>query len=214
MHQFRRVSAIGGAILVACTLLGACREHSPAEVVDARHEEAPGLASSVEDPSARGSIGPVEYRFAPRVLTRAEVEFAVPPDYRTKAWATKLIARDRAALLGNQSCTYGTRNRAVTCSPKLEDGLALALLDHPIDVYRDAFEQRGFPAAMLPQVSLAGVTGFGFVSASEQRRIEFGFFPVGERTLLLARRRTEGGSAIDTGVAAVIASLRIPDPAR
>ena len=157
-----------------------------------------------------GSIGPVQYSYPPQRLTRAEIQIEVPPDHKSSAWATKLVSVDSARLLGEKSCRYGGSHDAQVCSAEMEDGLAMALLDRPIGDYRRTFTQRPALGAKLEPATLARRQGFRYSVAAGKSAVIYAFYPVGERTLLLTRRFSQGGASLDPAIGQVLASLRFP----
>ena len=207
MYQLR-------VFLVSCVAaLAACGANRGEQATQDRAGSAAARASPVEDAPTTGSIGPVEYRFAPQRLTRAEIQIEVPPGYKSSAWATKLVPIERARALGEKSCRYGSSSDAQVCSAEMEDGLAMALLDRPIGDYRRAFTEESAQGAKLEPSTRARRQGFKYSVAAGTSAVIYAFYPVGERTLLLARRFSEGGAALDPALGQVLASLRFPVPA-
>ena len=203
MYQLRVLIVLGVAALSAWG--GNKPEHET---------KAPGEAAShvttVEDAPARGSVGPIEYSFAPQILTRTEIQIKVPPGFDHLAWATKLIPLGRASTLGEMSCRYGASGQVQLCSADREDGLAMALLERPIGDYRRQFANDSAQGSKLEPSTLAGHSGFKYSLATAASGVIYGFYPVGERTLLLARRFSAAGAAVDPAIGQVLMSLRFP----
>ena len=154
-----------------------------------------------------GRLGPVRYSFNNANLTLAEVMLALPPGYQELLYAVKLIPSHRAVLLGSPGCTYDGSTVEELCNAQDEAGLAMVLLERPIGDYRAGFEAASVGDIELFDTSLDGVKGFAFQARPEDGGREYRFFPLGERTFLMARRpgplSVEEKAAIDD----VIASL-------
>lgn len=192
-------------------LLAACgqdRSGEPRPSTDQGAASSPAAPS--EDAPSIGHVGPIAYGFDPQRLTRAEIQLDLPPDYDTTVWATKLILVERAERLGEESCHYGASGRTQACTAQQEDGLALALLERPIADYRRSFVNAEIPEGDLTPEQLAGTSGFAFTAAAEGAGVNYSFFPVGERTLLVARRFSDGERPIDPAIGDVLETLRIP----
>ncbi len=159
-----------------------------------------------------GSIGPVVYAFAPGRLTRAEIQLDLPPAYTTTVWATKMIPVARAALLGEDQCRYGRSQVPQTCTAEAEDGLALALLDRPLADYRRQFVQAGLPELALKPAALADARGFEFTAENGGTVTSYGFYPAGERVLLVTLRGSANSVRNDPDIDRVLASLQLPAP--
>lgn len=166
-------------------------------------------ASSPIRNSSQGRLGPVEYGFDPRHLIRAEVDLALPPAYELTAWAVKLIPVERAELLGEDGCTYGQSGLRETCTAAKEVGLSLSLLERPLRDYRSAFAEGGIPAEEMEPTAMFGEEGFSFTAQAEGSGIHYRFVPVGERTLLIARRFAAGIEVGDAAIEAALASLEL-----
>ena len=172
----------------------------------------PEMAKFVElspDVPTMGSIGSVRYGFAPERLTRAEIQIELPPRYSSSVWATKLFSAERAPLLGANSCHYGGAG-AQTCTAEREEGLALALLERPIADYRETFLGNGIPESALSRDTLAGATGFCFAAVVTGGGMDYCYYGVNERTLLVARRFSERGAPDDPALGEVLDNLHIP----
>lgn len=212
MCQSSRVS-----ILVCLALVTACgaqdqpagREH-PDTAAD---ENVAALATPPStDLETVGSIGRVVYAFAPERLTRAEIRLDLPPGYDTAVWATKLIPAARAAMLGEEQCRYGSSRLPQTCTAEAEDGLALALLDRPLADYRQKFGQAGLSEATLEPAALADARGFQFTAEDGGTVTTYGFYPAGERVLLVAVRAPTRTIRQDPDIERVLDSLQLPGP--
>jgi hypothetical protein len=83
----------------------------------------------------------------------------------------------------------------------------MVLLERPIGDYKAAFQAASVGDIELFDTRMDGVTGFAFRARPEDGGREYRFFPIGERTFLLARRpgfRIEDDKA---AIDAVIAGL-------
>jgi hypothetical protein len=197
-------------VLTLCLVAGACNDGSVGESVRVDRHERPAPASPAPEVETTGSVGPVNYSFAPRRLTRTEIQVPVPLGVADPVWATKLIPAARTAALGDDVCRYAGSERLQMCTAEQEDGLALALLDRPIAHYRTALESRA-AADQLRATALAGAAGFELADEQEGVRLSYGFFPAGERTFMVAQR-VSAGSAIDPALLQVLESLHLPEP--
>ncbi|AKH42021.1 hypothetical protein FHS61_002446 [Altererythrobacter atlanticus] len=164
---------------------------------------------SVEEETGYGTIGPVSYSFDDSRLTRAEVELPIPPDYKTRVWAIKLIPTERADMLGKIACRYGDSTKDQECNVADEAGLALAMLERPITDYRDSFAQNGFGEEQLGSTEIAGQVGFAYNTEENGRPTEYRFVPVSGRTLMLMRQAGPGLGRASKAITAVVSGLRV-----
>jgi hypothetical protein len=209
MYQSLRV------ILPLCLVASACDDEGVSEAAQAGDAggEMPFEAAEDVETDTPASIGPVSYRFAPDRLARAEIQLTVPPDHETRVWATKLIPSERANLLGEERCRYGTAESLQTCTAELEDGLALAMLEHPFAHYRGIQNE---PAAAGDEATrptvLAGTQGFELTELEDSVRLTYAFYPAGERTLLVTQRSSPGARSPDPAILDVLDSVQFPEP--
>ena len=196
--------------MVCLFLLAACGPAEWDETEGTVRAGASGISAPLyEDTPSLGNVGPVAYGFDPQRLIRAEIQLDLPPGYHSAIWATKLIRVDRAEKLGEDLCRYGESGRTQACTALQEDGLALALLERPIEVYRRSFIDAGIAENELVPRQLAGARGFAFTAKAEGAGITYGFYPVDERTLLVARRFSGGERPIDPAIGEVLETLQI-----
>jgi len=148
-----------------------------------------GIAASSTPPhgGVDVTIGSVRYSYDPRQLTAAEVLLVMPPSRDEQIWVTKLIPASRAAALGQDSCVYTLSGKTETCTTQKEPGLMLALLERPLEDYRQAFLKEGL-GARLAGAQLDDSRGFSFTEQADGARTEYMFLPVNERTLLVAQQ--------------------------
>ena len=163
-----------------------------------------------EDAPTRGQIGQVQYGFDPRHLTRAEVQLPIPLDFKDTVWATKLIPRERADALGGKTCHYGTSAPFDVCTAESEDGLTMALLERPIGDYRRALLDRDVSPDELVPDRIADTDGFSFSTQFDHQNMRYRYFPIGDRTLLLATRADQPQATRDPAIAQVLANLVLP----
>ena len=197
MYQAVRLCCLSALLLSACA----------DERVDVQpsDEGTPAhVASSGLDSLTRGSLGQVEYRFDPQRLTRAEIDIALPPDSEDTVFAVKFIPVELSGNLGTQGCSYGISADNEECTADEEVGIALALLERPIDHYRLELEEEADNGSLDTQVMLAGHRGFAFSSEDPKTEVRYTFLPLHGRTLLLMERSEDG---VDEGAAA-LAQLR------
>lgn len=153
-----------------------------------------------------GSLGPLIYRYDPEVLTRAEVDLPLPPDFANSVFAVKFLPSSMTDNLGQGGCSYGAQSDASQCTAYREVGLALALLERPISHYREQLANSDLADLVEDGATLAGATGFAFSRPSDRSstQLRYIFVPLEDRTLL-AVERTEDG--IDDGADALAAVL-------
>jgi len=204
----RTVKLLGVACLVG---VGACSDQAQREPVTLSSGSGsdPGTASSQDAPT-RGQIGQVQYGFDPTRLTRAEIQLPVPPSYEQTVWATKLIPTARAEELGEDVCHYGEPAENDICTAEFEDGLAMALLERPIGDYRRALLDDDIAPSELRPDRIAGIDGFSFSAQAEGAGIRYRFFPISERTLLLALRFSNQQDASNPAIRDVLENLSPP----
>jgi len=186
-------------LLAACNNGGATADQGaePAHTdVTADHRGAPTTAT----------VGPVRYQFDATQLIMAEVLVQVPPGNGDRLWGAKLIPIARADVLGQELCEYTRPGRLETCETAKEAGLALMLLERPLDHYRQAFVDRGLGDELIP-AQLDDSRGFGFTAEREGSRIEYRFLPLEDRTMLLARHFIDGQDAGAEAIEEVIRSV-------
>jgi hypothetical protein len=190
----------------------ACSDQSQGNpTVSSTEQSFDSVAPVGGDAPTMGHLGQVRYGYDPNRLTRAEIQIELPPDYEDLAWATKLIPVARARLLGQETCRYGQSGREQTCTAEAEDGLAMALLEGQIGDYRQAFLEDDVPADELSADTIVGVAGFSFTAQAEGEGVRYRFFPVEDRTLLLALRYSGGPPAPDAATAEVLETIRFGD---
>jgi hypothetical protein len=179
---------------------------SPTEQVQAEGENA---AADLRN-FASATLGPIRYRFDPRELIMAEVFIQVPPGGGEQLWGAKLIPIQRADLLGQDRCQYGETGRTETCEAQKEAGLVLALLERPLEHYREAFQEKGLGDELSP-AQLDGSRGFSFTAEAEGSDLKYHFLPLRDRTILLARQfvhgHNTGGEAMQEVVRSVAEEL-------
>lgn len=190
--------------VAACTLVLCACNGGEQEPVSEVQEPAP--EADAEAHLTARSIGPLSYSYDDTQLTVTDVSLSIPPDYDDSVPATKLIPLERAEQLGEDACSYGQSGMISTCNAEQEAGLALALLARPLEEYRAAFtdEQMG---GSLVESTLDGSTGFAFTAQVEGSGTEYGFYPLGERTLLVARQFAYGQDEGEEAIRDVIESL-------
>lgn len=196
--------------LPAALLLSACDGRGGGQNAERPADPAEDSSIQPEPKLHTGTLQNVSFRFDPAVLVRTEIELRIPPSFDRERWATKLVPHVRAAQLGKDRCSYGTDDNDQTCTAKAEIGVALALLERPIDDYRAAFAGAGASYTLQP-VEIGGMSGFAYLSQTGNRGTEYSFLPTEDRTLLISRRFDGGLPENDAAISAVIASIRITD---
>lgn len=183
--------------------LCACNAEEQEPVSADREEPA---EAEVEFHLTERTLDPLGYSYDDTALTITEVTLSIPPAYDDNTRATKLIPLERAEQLGEEQCSYGESGLISVCNAEQEAGVALALLARPLEEYRAAFtdEQMG---GSLVESTLDGATGFAFTAQVEGSGTEYGFYPLGERTLLVARQFAYGQDEGEEAIRDVIDSL-------
>lgn len=149
-----------------------------------------------------GEAGPLRFRYRPERFALFDTSLYLPGAPRREIEAQKLIAADRAALVGRESCTYGLSGRTSRCSPDQESGLAFAVVDAPIASMRKRVDM------LDPKEStLAGRSGFRVSQGAEGEGMSYTFIPAGNRTIVVARRWRHGESPDGGGFRAVLRDL-------
>ena len=200
MHQLKALSCS-----LALFALAACgRSEAPETRDELQPEPAPVLQSS---DLADRTLGPIDYSFDQSQLTLTEVVLPLPPDYEDTVFASKLIPNQRAEMLGMELCNYGESGTTTSCEAEKEAGLALALLERPIDEYRAAFTQSGIGEESLSPSSVDGASGFAFTAQAEGSGTEYRFLSVDGQTLLLAKTFRAGQEQGAAALREVVATL-------
>jgi hypothetical protein len=207
----------------ALAMLGACQQPAATPVaapdagaaVDVAADSATGgnaaepapspspMATSA-DAGGSGAVGPLRFRYDPAKLAPVKAEVSVPPDWAVKLAGTKLVAADRAAMIGKADCMYGQSGEATRCNAGQEAGLAFAIVDQPLETIAARLsgeERRG--------IKLAGVDGYSWQIGAEGEGAEHILLPAGKRTVLIVRHFRESGNADEAAVREVLASLSI-----
>lgn len=190
--------------LAACALaLCACNGEEPE--LESEAQESP-VGEAPEPHLTARTLGSLRYSFDDTELTVTDVTLPIPPGYEDSIPATKLIPLERAEQLGEEQCSYGQSGLTTTCNAAQEAGLALALLERPLDEYRAAFVEDQMEGSLV-ESSLDGATGFAFTAQVEGSGTEYGFYPLEGRTLLVARQFAFGQDAGEAAIRDVIESL-------
>jgi hypothetical protein len=169
-------------------------------------ETAPAAAPATPErrTAGSGSIGPLRFRYDPAKLVALDAPISVPPDWTRQVPGIKLVAADRAALIGRAECLYGQSGEASRCNATQEAGLAFAIVAEPF---------AGLSAKLSPElrrgISLAGRDGVSWQIGAEGEGAEHILLPAGERTLLIVRHYRESGNADEAAVREVLANLKI-----
>ena len=153
------------------------------------------------------SIGPVRAPYDTTLLTPVPTKIQLPPDWKIEVQGTKLIGRDRAALLGKAECMYGQSGRATACNAEQEAGLAFADLEGGwIETLR-----RTVPPGDLKPISLAGVEGVSWQIGAEGEGAEYILLPAWEHTVLIVRHFRNTGNPDETALGAVLNGLKVAE---
>ncbi|HEX8215410.1 MAG TPA: hypothetical protein VF582_08070 [Allosphingosinicella sp.] len=153
------------------------------------------------------TVGPVQVPYDASRLTAVRTKVQLPPDWKVQVEGTKLIGKDRAALLGKAECMYGQAGKATACNAVQEAGLAFADLEGGwIDVLR-----KSLPAADLKKITLGGVEGVSWQVGAEGEGAEHILLPVQEHTILIVRHFRNTGNPDEAALGEVLNGLELPE---
>ena len=193
-------------LLVAIASLVACSSGAE-EDKSGSAQATPSLASTAsQTPLRHANLGPIEYEYDPVQLTRAEIELPLPPSRSETAFAIKLIPQDAFENLGTIGCSYGISADDVECTAEEEVGVALAMLERPIAVYREDFEEAG---ETLQPVRIDGQEGFSWTASEADSELQYSFVPYAGQTVLVVRRFDRASPRIDKAIQTVIRSVNL-----
>ena len=193
-------------LLVAIASLAACSSGAE-EDKSGSAQATPSLASTAsQTPLRHANLGPIEYEYDPVQLTRAEIELPLPPSRSETAFAIKLIPQDAFENLGTIGCSYGISADDVECTAEEEVGVALAMLERPIAVYREDFEEAG---ETLQPVRIDGQEGFSWTASEADSELQYSFVPYAGQTVLVVRRFDRASPRIDKAIQTVIRSVNL-----
>lgn len=196
------------AVLPLLILLAACRSDPAASPVD--NAAVPGMQSAPVDATApppppeprTAEVGPLRLRYDPALLAPVDARIGVPPDWSRRADALKLVARDRAELIGKAECMYGLSGQAERCTAAKEAGLAFAFLETPFEELRGAIDD---PAPR--EIAIAGRDRIRWEIGAEGEGADYILFPADGGTILIEHQYRTSGNPDDAAVEAVLESL-------
>jgi hypothetical protein len=166
---------------------------------------APDIAPVVPSETLEtGEVGPIRLRYDPRFLVPVETTVSVPPDWASEVPGVKLVASERAELIGKAECLYGLFGQASVCNARQEAGIAFAMVDEPYE----ALSQR-LSGPLREDISLAGRKGVSWTVGAEGEGAEHILLPAGDRTALIVRQHRTSGNPPEEAVAAVLDGLRL-----
>jgi hypothetical protein len=199
--------------LLFLVLLAACDANAPenaAEIaaiannVGAEAEAGDFPADPAMPRPERTSLGPLQIRYDAALLAPVPAKVALPPDWKREVDGLKLLARDRAALIGRAECMYGQSDQASRCNVQQEAGLSFAALDEDFAAFRGRL-----PADQLEPVTLAGAQGVSWQIGAEGEGAEYILLPVKRGAILIVRQFRISGNPDETALGAVLNDLRI-----
>jgi|GEM_PF-1318933 len=203
--MFHRKSPI---LLALCLTIGACSPSGSEPEVEDPQELA---ASDTDDGLSEGTLGPVHYRYDQSVLTRAEISLSLPPDFEQTVFAVKFIPAELVDNLGNSKCSYEREEGEEICTAEAEVGVALALLERPIETYGETIVANLDDTMSVESAKLAGEEGFALKAMRGGAEKLYTFVPVGERTLLLVERTQQASEEGMRAMREVRDSLHLPE---
>lgn len=173
---------------------------------DAEARMAPVAERTLDSLRLTDRVGPVSFRYDPGVLLPVPAAIAVPPAWDKRAEGLKLLAADRAAMMGKAECMYGQSGRASPCNPEQEAGLAIAVVDRSYEEAKAALTDPPTTA-----MHLAGRPGVSWEIGAEGEGADHMLAALDGRTLLVVRQHRESGNPDAEAVQAVLQSLAIAD---
>ena len=205
--------------LFALALLVACESETPqntAEIVSEAVSGNSAVAAEAGDPAPGNSstaaasrptlmtVGALQIPYDAAQLSPVEVRLPLPPDWKEKVEARKLISRERAALIGRAECMYGQSGEASRCHADQEAGLAFAAL--PL-----SFAEAGarMPADERKSISLAGAEGLSWEIGAEGEGAEYILLPADGGTILIVRQFRSSGNPDEGAIATVLSDMRL-----
>ena len=202
MYQVRLLS-IAPVLLAFCGCSGQPDEDSSSPVA---RPSAAQLADTHDDHAdlRHERLGPIEYDYDPDRFTQAEIELPIPPGKIDTAFAIKIIPKEDFDNLGTVGCSYGVSVDDVECTAEEEVGLAISLLERPIDDYRQSFAEED---GVLEATTIDGQEGFAYSAMEAGSEIEYRFVPLGERTVLTAYRFDPDVSEPERSMTHILASI-------
>lgn len=135
-------------------------------------------------------------------LARVEAQVGIPPNWNREIRGMKLVARDRAELIGKAECMYGLSGQASPCTAEKEAGLAFALVETP---YEEMQAQITDPAPS--PVTVAGREGIRWEIGAEGEGADYTMLPAYTGTILIVRQYRTSGNPDAAAIAQVFDSL-------
>jgi hypothetical protein len=193
-------------------LLAACAPEAPqnaAEIADnaAAPETAPAeeaSANATVPGPALATVGPLQIPYDAALLSPVPAAVPLPPDWSHSAQGVKLVAADRAELIGKAECMYGEAGEASRCNAEQEAGLAFAALPYPF-----AEASARLPGDQSKGISLAGAEGLSWEIGAEGEGAEYILLPAGERTMLIVRQYRTSGNPNEAALGSVLSDMRL-----
>lgn len=202
--------------LILALLAGACSDDAPqnaTEIVEGNGQNDTTLPSTTflpaQEPAPAPSvesakIGPLLVSYDGTSLTMLPAKVSVPPDWKVEVPGSKLIARNRAALIGKAECLYGQSGQASQCNVQQEAGVSFAFLDRPFS------ELSGnIPTDQRKPVQLAGAAGTSWQIGAEGEGAEYILLPAPGGSILIVRQFRATENLEDNLTRQVLNGLRI-----
>ncbi|HEY0625953.1 MAG TPA: hypothetical protein VGD10_04390 [Allosphingosinicella sp.] len=210
---------MGKRLLLLLLPLVACDSRAPQNTTEIMSEAMSGnaaVAAEAGEPAAENAstaaanrptsvtVGPMQVPYDAALLAPERVTLPLPPDWKAKAQGVKLIARERAELIGKAECIYGGSGEASRCNADQEAGLAFASLPAPF-----AEISGRIPADGRKSISLAGVEGVSWEIGAEGEGAEYILLPAGSGTALIVRQFRTAGNPDEAAIGTVLSDLRL-----
>lgn len=206
-------------LLSLAFILAACSDdqsQNASELTNVADDPANAIATEVEGDQVQANdqvpasapkmlaVGPLQVRYDDALLAPVRAGIPIPPDWARQAQGWKLLARDRAALIGEAECMYGQSGQASQCNAVQEAGLAFAMLDTPYPEISGKL-----PADQRKPFSLAGAKGLSWQIGTEGEGAEYILLPAGAGTLLIVRQFRNAGNPDEAAIGRVLNDLKL-----
>lgn len=154
--------------------------------------EAPATSSSDHAGLTKGRLGHIRYSYDAHILSRAETELALPPEFTETVFAVKFIPANLVEHIGSVGCSFDTESHAEPCTADHEVGFAIALLERPISHYTTAIARAHEHMEAFEPAHMHGAEGVTLRHSTDHTTTRYTFLPTEGRTLMLVDRDNAG----------------------